>query len=123
MLLPVVTWGPINLVLAGGIILLGRRRVPVAVVMTALAVLWLLIVAAIFVPEMLSPASDFSPLVSGVQLFFGALPLIAGVVVLCTAVIGRRTISRMVHGQCVRCGYDLRARIDPTRCPECGAFV
>ena len=33
--------------------------------------------------------------------------------------IARRQLSRLNHGLCPECGYDLRA--SPERCPECGA--
>ncbi len=44
---------------------------------------------------------------------FGVMPAIAGM-------LWRRDWSRKRHGQCLHCGYDLRA--SPGRCPECGAI-
>jgi len=58
-------------------------------------------------------------------IFFAGVPLWVLVIPLAFAsgVLARRArrARRALRGQCVRCGYDLRAT--PGRCPECGASV
>jgi hypothetical protein len=96
---------------------LNLRKIPPARNPVVIALSFLPFLIAAFILHRLK-IQDWT-LVAGV-LAISIVPSMLIVVFDNEAALLKRRRNRLKRGQCVRCGYDLRAT--PERCPECGAI-